>query len=518
MTEPLHLLPWLAPGLFALGAACAALRPRRAWPILARTTAGALILTLAADLAMSWSAHGAAGMAPAAAVASLVAFLGWVIGEYSGRYLAGEPGQSRFVVAFLITLASIDAVVASTNLAALIAAWALSSAGLHHLLTFYRDRPSALIVAHKKFLASRLAEICLIAAACLLYMRFGTLDLDSLARLAGGGPALPAAATAAAALIAVAVVLKSAQLPLHGWLIQVMEAPTPVSALLHAGVVNLGGYVLIRLAPLISAAPAAQIILVAAGSVSAVVAGLVTMTRVTIKVRLAWSTCSQMGFMLMECGLGLYDLALLHLIAHALYKAHAFLTAGEAVKDSLVRAMLRASGREARAWLAPLAALPMGIAIAAGSAVLWHTALGAPTPPWVATVLLGFGLATLLGSAAGGLPGRLRALGAAVAGAQLYLGWHWIAGAATAMTPAPVSPLLAGWVLLAFLVLYAAQWGAWLHPGGAWANRLHAWVYAGFYLDERFTRLTFRVWPARIAPRAPGQESAGARIEAGSTA
>lgn len=111
-----------------------------------------------------------------------------------------------------------------------------------------------------------------------------------------------------------------------------MEAPTPVSALLHAGVVNMGGFVLLRVAELIGLVPSAQWLLVIVGSLTAVLAGMVMLTRISIKVRLAWSTCAQMGFMLMEIGLGLYELALLHLVAHSLYKAYAFLSSGEAVE------------------------------------------------------------------------------------------------------------------------------------------------------------------------------------------
>ncbi len=110
-----------------------------------------------------------------------------------------------------------------------------------------------------------------------------------------------------------------------------MEAPTPVSALLHAGVVNMGGFVLLRVAELIGLVPS-QWLLVIVGSLTAVLAGMVMLTRISIKVRLAWSTCAQMGFMLMEIGLGLYELALLHLVAHSLYKAYAFLSSGEAVE------------------------------------------------------------------------------------------------------------------------------------------------------------------------------------------
>jgi NAD(P)H-quinone oxidoreductase subunit 5 len=118
-------------------------------------------------------------------------------------------------------------------------------------------------------------------------------------------------------LLVASAALKCAQLPFHGWLIQVMEAPTPVSALLHAGVVNIGGFLMIRLAPLMTQSEIAQTLLVICGCTTAVIAALVMTTRVSIKVALAWSTCAQMGFMLLECGLGAYPLALLHIVAHS---------------------------------------------------------------------------------------------------------------------------------------------------------------------------------------------------------
>ncbi len=441
--------------------------------------------------------HPGAGAAPI--VTTLIAFLGWIIGDYSRRYLRGEPGQTRFNVAFLITLAAVTTVVVSTNLAVIIGAWAASSVGLHHLLTFYRERPAAVIVAHKKFLASRLAESLLILAAILLYRQWDTLDVYAIAAQAQSAATLPPLAEAAAMLIATAVLLKCAQLPLHGWLIQVMEAPTPVSALLHAGVVNLGGYVLIRLAPLIGASPAAQALLVVVGSLTAAIAGLVMLTRITIKVRLAWSTCSQMGFMMMECGLGLYDLALLHLLAHALYKAHAFLTTGEAVSNGLERQLITRIGndRARPSLLWPILAFPTAGMIAAGSAVLWRHALRLPAVPWIATALLTFGLATLLWSPTRRLWPNWRGLLAVVVGAQLYLGWHWMLTERAGVAALPPSSALAAWALLVFVALYTAQACVLLRRRDAPATRLYDWIYAGLYIDERFTRLTFRLWPAR---------------------
>lgn len=502
-------LLWAIPGTYLAAAMLATAWPIARWRSLASATRAALALALigvTAALANSARTSTAAIPAAAALVALLIAYLGWIIGDYARRYLDGEPGQTRFVVAYLATLASVSIVVVTANFAVLIAAWSASSLALHQLLTFYRDRPAAIIVAHKKFLASRLAEACLVGAAILLYRQWGTLDIGALAALARSAPVLPPPAALAATLVAVAVLLKCAQLPLHGWLIQVMEAPTPVSALLHAGVVNLGGYVLIRLAPLIGAAPTARALLVGIGGLTAVLAGLVMLTRITVKVRLAWSTCSQMGFMLMECGLGLYDLALLHLIAHAAYKAYAFLGAGDTVRDSLARRMSTdaAPAAPGPALAGPILAWPIAWCVVFGSTLLWHRAVGLPPIPAIATALLASGLATLLWSPAGasisGFVVRLFALAGAT---QFYLLLHGFLSARLGMIAAmPVPAPLADTVLAGFLTLYLAQ--ATLVTRGrralgrsALAARLYSWVYAGFYLDERFTRWTFQLWPVR---------------------
>jgi NAD(P)H-quinone oxidoreductase subunit 5 len=502
MLRLLEWLPWASSGIYLIGALLAAAIPAQGWPAVSASTRvalGAAITCCAAAPFLADRSLPGAGAAPI--VSLLIAFLGWVIGAYSRRYLRGEAGQSRFTLSFLATLAAVSAVAASTNLGVLIVAWAASSAGLHHLLTFYRERPAAIIVAHKKFLASRLAEILLVVAASLLYREWRTLDISAITAYAQGGIALPWTAGVAAVLISAAVLLKCAQLPLHGWLIQVMEAPTPVSALLHAGVVNLGGYVLILLAPLIGASPVAQTLLVIVGSLTAAIAGLVMLTRITIKVRLAWSTCSQMGFMVMECGLGLYDLALLHLVAHALYKAHAFLTAGEAVRDGLARQLIARTGRDGTVPmpLGPVLAFPIAWVIAAGSAVLWHNVFGVPMVPWIATALLACGLATTLWTPFRGLQPNWRGLLALVTGAQVYIGWHWVLAEWVGVATFPPNFLLEVWSLLVFMVLYAAQVAVSMHRPSAGASPFYNWIYAGLYLDERFTRLTFRLWPVRAA-------------------
>ncbi|MBS0578539.1 MAG: NADH-quinone oxidoreductase subunit L [Proteobacteria bacterium] len=501
-------LSWAVPGLYLLGALLASTSRNYTWSILAMATRGALAIAVLAGSALLWH-RGMQGfcvqLSAPPLVSVLVTLLGWIIGDYSRRYLEGEPGQSRYVISYLATLASVSIVIWSPNFALVIAAWAASSAGVHQLLTFYPARPAALVVAHKKFLASRLAEACLIVAAVLLYRTWGTLQMSELARHATAVSALPATAQVAASLIALAALLKCAQLPLHGWLIQVMEAPTPVSALLHAGVVNLGGYVLIRLAPLISGSLSAQTLLVVIGGLTAVLAGLVTLTRVTIKVRLAWSTCSQMGLMMLECGLGLYSLALLHLLAHSLYKAHAFLTAGETVANSLRRAMMvsDALGASRVDLRRRLIALPLAYLVIEASASLWHNVVALPRVPWIASIFLACGLATLLWSATSTRRSWLPRCVALLCLAQLSLGWHWLTSDPSALTRPP-SAALTAWAFTCAVGLYAAL--VWLahNPSSAAVATAHRWVYAGFYLDERFTRLTFRLWPVRTRPQRSG--------------
>ncbi len=382
----------------------------------------------------------------------------------------------------------------------LVLAWIASSLALHQLLTFYSDRSAALIAAHKKFIASRLAELCLAVALALIYRETGTLSLQGIADHVAQLNGLSASLDTAMALVALAVILKSAQLPVHGWLIQVMEAPTPVSALLHAGIVNLGGFVLIRLATFLSAAPAAQTMLVVVGSLSALLAGLVMMTRISIKVRLAWSTCAQMGFMLLECGLGLYELALLHLIAHSLYKAHAFLTAGEAVLDTRRRHLFPADAKRSAAAgvIMRLVAAPVAMALVAACAAVWQFAVPDLALPAVGILIVSLGLAPLLWREDEWVAGATRGVIAIAVLAQLYIAWHLLFGALVKL-PAASAPLpLTIWVGICFAILYLVQIWLLAFPCGMLSKTLYPWAYAGFYLDERFTRLAFRVWPARL--------------------
>ncbi len=260
----------------------------------------------------------------------LIAFIGWVIIRYTRVYMDGEPHEARFMAWLCTTLAAVMLMVTAGNLGQLVAAWIATGLGLHRLLLFYADRPAAQRAARKKFVSARLGDVALIAAAALLATDLGTFDIAGLgaAARAGQGGGL---SVLAAGLLALAAILKSAQFPLHGWLTEVMEAPTPVSALLHAGVINGGGFLLIRFADVMLLAPVVLGLLVMIGGFTALFGGLVMLTQPAVKTSLAWSTVAQMGFMIMQCGLALFPLALLHILAHSLYKAHSFLASGGAV-------------------------------------------------------------------------------------------------------------------------------------------------------------------------------------------
>ncbi|HEY6940508.1 proton-conducting transporter membrane subunit, partial [Dokdonella sp.] len=184
----------------------------------------------------------------------LVSFVGWIVVRYARTYVHGEPRYGAFLGGLCATLASVLLLVQAGNLVQLVGAWIATSVALRRLLLFYPQRRAAQRAARKKRLFSAIGAAALIVAAILLATAFGTTDvgaIDALARTRSASWL----EVAAASLFAVAAVLKSAQFPTHGWLTEVMEAPTPVSALLHAGVINAGGFLLVRFADVMLLAP-----------------------------------------------------------------------------------------------------------------------------------------------------------------------------------------------------------------------------------------------------------------------
>lgn len=441
----------------------------------------------------------------------LVSFVGAIVTRYAGNYMDGDANQGRFNKWLALTLFAILSLIASGNLLMFALAWMATSLCLHQLLLFYGERRDALLAAQKKFVASRISDLSLFTAIFLIGSTLHTLDFARMFRILADwqGP-LPPALDIAAVLIVLSAALKSAQFPLHGWLIQVMEAPTPVSALLHAGIVNAGAFLVIRMSPVISHCPLALALLAVGGLLTLTLASLVMLTQTSIKVSLAWSTAAQMGFMLLECGLGLYSLAMLHLVAHSLYKAHAFLASGSGVDAFRAPALTPPPTGFSPGRL--LASLVVGafVAVASGAA------FGIPVqeqPALLATgAIVAIAASQLLLQAALISPTPaflLRGLGLAAAVSLAYFALHAVFDAALRGEVVPVQgtagafqAVLGAVIVAVFLTLFVLQRLLRASPATL-GDAFYLHLYNGLYIDVFITRLLQRAWPTPM-PRPEG--------------
>jgi len=437
---------------------------------------------------------------------ALLSVMGMVVVKYSRRFLANDPGFGRYLRWLLLTLAAVALVFVSDNLVLFALGWISISLSLHQLLMFFPDRPRAALAAHKKFLLARVAETSLVAAFVLLWHYHDSASIREIVAIYRGPVELSWQEQLAAIFIAVTALIKCAQLPVHGWLMQVVEAPTPVSALLHAGVINLGGLLLILFAPLILQAAAAQWLVLIVAGLTTVLAALIMSTRVSIKVRLAWSTSAQMGLMLLECALGLIELALLHLLAHSAYKAYAFLTAGSEVHQYIHRSMVNLQEPEAWHWWS---ALPPALLLTATGwyvSDFWHAAYQ-PVSAWL---LLALALTALI-AMRGAVVGLLSSVALATLMAAVYVLLKTLLVPVVGRLDPAVAPGLLGpadiWGLVLFAALFALWWALRWRPQWPWVQSLSVALFAGLYLDEWFTRTTLRLWPAHLPQRANPKRS-----------
>ena len=469
----------IALGLIGAGAVQVALLG----PATARIGTGPFALTLRADVL-------------GAVIALVVGFVGWVVVRYARSYLDGEAREGAFHGLLLATLAAVLVLAMAGSLALMVLAFAAVGLGIWRLLLFYAARPEAQRAAAKFALVWGAGDVALVLAATLLWFAYGTANIAAI-NLAAAAATVPAAALIATALLVLAALLKTAAFPVHGWLTEVMEAPTPVSALLHAGVINAGGVLLIHFAALMQTSPGAMAALVMLGGFTALFAGLVMLTQAAVKTALAWSTVAQMGFMLLQCGLGLWALALLHIVAHSLYKAHAFLGSGGAVQAVLA---VRRPGPVAVPGIAAvMRAFAIALAIYAAVAGGFWAVFG-PKP--VQAVALGailiFGVAYLVAQGLADTAPRAltrRTTLASGAAALAYFAFHRLAEALTAgALPAPPAP---GPLEGALLVLVIFSFGAvavaqalfphWAHHPAAAGLRVH--LANGLYLNAALDRL-----------------------------
>ncbi|WP_286717433.1 NADH-quinone oxidoreductase subunit L [Thalassolituus sp. UBA2009] len=432
----------------------------------------------------------------------LLSVMALVVVKFSRRYLAADPGFGRYLRWLLLTLAAVALVFISNHLLLFALGWIAISLALHQLLMFYPDRPRAALAAHKKFLLARLAETSLLVAFYLLWQQHGTANIDAIISAYQAPAALSLNEQIAAVLIALTALIKCAQLPVHGWLIQVVEAPTPVSALLHAGVINLGGFLLILFAPLFLQVAAAQWLVLVVAGLTTVLAALIMTTRISIKVRLAWSTSAQMGLMLIECALGMVELALLHLLAHSAYKAWAFLSSGSAVQQHVQQSLLIAPPAAARRWLPALIAAAGLVAAAWWFSVQLSAQLHTGIQPVSGWLLLALALTTLLVQRASGAWTLLLAAGLALAYSLLKILLQPLSGELSAALRPGLFSAADLWVSALFLLLFTVWWLLRYRAHWPLVQRLSLALFAGLYLDEWFTRITLRLWPASLPVRA----------------
>jgi len=258
--------------------------------------------------------------------------VGFMIHAYSIGYMGEDPGFSRFFAYMNLFVFSMLLLVLAGNFVWLIIGWAGVGLCSYLLIGFWYERTSAVMAARKAFVMNVIGDVGLIFGAFLLFLNLRALDYGTvfarLHQLPRGGSVI----TAACLLLLVGGVAKSAQLPLHTWLPDAMEGPTPVSALIHAAtMVTAGVYLVTRMHLLYDWAPIAAGTVAVIGAVTALFAATIGMVQVDIKRVLAYSTMSQIGYMFLAVGIGAYTAGMFHFMTHAFFKALLFLAAGNVI-------------------------------------------------------------------------------------------------------------------------------------------------------------------------------------------
>ena len=277
----------------------------------------------------------------AAVMMVLITSVSIVIHVYSVRYLEGDPGYARFFSLLGFMTFVILALVSSPNLIMLFVFWQLLSWSLYLILAFNYEHVPAYQNAFKTLMVHRIGDVAFLCGIFLTYKYFGTIEFNELFERAAQHThiisLLPGnlfevnVVSIITLLIFVGAIAKSNQVPLHVWLPDTMDSPTPVSALMHAGIINAGGFLLNRLAPFYALSPNTLHIVFVIGLLTVVLGASMMLVQNDIKKMLGYSTMGQMGYMIMECGLGAFALAIFHLIAHGLFKASLFLSAGNII-------------------------------------------------------------------------------------------------------------------------------------------------------------------------------------------
>lgn len=268
----------------------------------------------------------------------LINFISFIMHRYSTNYLASDPTQGRFMAQLSVLTAAVSLLVISGNLLTAFIGWQFVGLSLYILLNHYHYDTNANKSAKKKFIINRIGDLSFLTAVVLCYVYFGNSDFNLInstndinINFLGYWLSLNSLIVC---LIFIAVMTKSAQFPFHIWLADTMQAPTPVSAIMHAGVINSGGFLLARISQMVNLSDFASNFIFTIGVLTVVSAAFFMISQSDVKKQLAYSTMGQMGFMIIQCSIGLYTAAIFHLIAHGFFKAFLFLNAGNNIQLS----------------------------------------------------------------------------------------------------------------------------------------------------------------------------------------
>ena len=263
----------------------------------------------------------------------IVTGVGFVIHIYSIGYMHDDPEYARFFSYLNLFIFSMLVLVAAADFFFLIVGWALVGLASYLLIGFYKEKTSAVLAARKAFVMNVIGDVGMVIAAFVIFESFGTLNfIEVFAAAPGTFRINDDQILLITLLLLVGAFAKSAQLPLHTWLPDAMEGPTPVSALIHAAtMVTAGVYLVARCHVLYELAPFTMYLIATVGVLTAVFAGTMGMFQYDIKRVIAYSTMSQLGYMFLAMGIGVYSLGMFHLMTHAFFKALLFLAAGSVI-------------------------------------------------------------------------------------------------------------------------------------------------------------------------------------------
>jgi NADH-quinone oxidoreductase subunit L len=273
---------------------------------------------------------------------AVVCFVSLLVQIYSIGYMRGEAGYARYFAYLSLFTASMLGLVVADNLFQLYVCWELVGICSYLLIGFWWQKPSAVDAAKKAFVVTRFGDVGFLVGVLLLASVAGSFDFHTVGRTVlaishGGNIAVPLVSaqvflTLAPLLLFCGAVGKSAQFPLHIWLPDAMEGPTPVSALIHAAtMVAAGVYMVARLLPIFAASEIAMNTVMVVGGITALMAATIALVQTDIKRVLAYSTISQLGYMMLGLGAGAQEAGMFHLVTHAMFKALLFLAAGSVI-------------------------------------------------------------------------------------------------------------------------------------------------------------------------------------------